>query len=322
MEYRKAGKSGPELSALSMGSWNTYARLPFEASVNLIRHAFDLGINTFDVAYYRDKPHTEVLFGRILDVVGKPRSEYKLIEKVWFFSYPNQKLTDQLDGSLVRLNQKQVDVVITEHPRAGMDVKQLTEDVAELVVSGRALSWGTLNWRPEDLLVAHEHAAKKGVPGPQIAQLKYNVARCGVVDGPGYQQVFADTGMSLHASDVMEGGILAGKLQPERHIGIDTGLIREEIRAIVPRLTEIGAQFNATPAQVALAFAVMNKATASVLFGATRKSQLDDNVKALELASKHGAELRPLLAPLAVAGHENDAPYPHDAPLKGDFITD
>ncbi len=88
----------------------------------------------------------------------------------------------------------------------------------------------------------------------------------------------------------------------------------------MPRLTEIGQQFGATSAQVALAFAAMNPATTSVLFGATRKSQLDDNVKALELAKKHGAELRPLLAPLAVAGHENDAPYQHAAPLTGDFI--
>lgn len=322
MEYRKAGRTGPELSALSMGSWNTYSRLAFEAGVDLVRHAFDLGINTFDTAYYRDKPHTEVLFGRILDVVGKPRSSYKLIEKVWFFTYPDQKLTAQLDASLVRLNQTQVDVIISEHPRPGMDVKKLTEDVAELVVSGRALSWGTLNWTPQDLMVAHEHAAKKGLPGPQLAQLKYNVARCGVVDGPDYQKVFAETGMSLHASDVMEGGILAGKLQPERHIGIDTGNIREDIRAVVPRLTEIAAQFNATPAQVALAFAVMNKATASVLFGATRKRQLDDNVKALDLARNHAAELRTLLAPLAVAGHANDAPYEHSEPLKGDFVTD
>ena len=101
---------------------------------------------------------------------------------------------------------------------------------------------------------------------------------------------------------------------------IDTGKIRDEIRAIVPRLTEIGAMFGATPAQVALAFAVMNPATTSVLFGATRKSQLDDNVKALQLANEHGAELKTLLAPLAVAGHENDAPYQHAAPLTGDFI--
>lgn len=320
MEFRKAGASGPKLSALSMGSWNTYSRLSFEAGVDLVRHAFELGINTFDVAYYRDKPHTEVLFGRILDVVGQPRDAYKIIEKVWFFSYPEQSLSTQLDASLLRLNQSYADVVITEHPRPGMDVRKLTEDVAALVTSGKALSWGTLNWTPQDLLVAHEHAAKHKLPAPQLAQLKYNVARCGVVDGPDYQKVFKDTGMTLHASDVMEGGILAGRLQPERHIGIDTGKIRDEIRAIVPRLTEIGAMFGATPAQVALAFAIMNPATTSVLFGATRKSQLDDNVKALQLAGQHGAELKTLLAPLAVAGHENDAPYQHAAPLTGDFI--
>lgn len=320
MEFRKAGATGPELSALSMGSWNTYSRLSFEAGVDLVQHAFGLGINTFDVAYYRDKPHTEVLFGRILDVIGKPRDAYKIVGKVWFFAYPEQSLTSQLDASLVRLNQEYVDVVITEHPRPGMDVRKLSEDVAAIVTAGRARSWGTLNWTPQDLLVAHEHAARHNLPAPQLAQLKYNVARCGVVDGPDYQRVFRETGMTLHASDVMEGGILAGRLQPERNIGIDTGKIRDEIRAIVPRLTEIGQQFGATSAQVALAFAAMNPATTSVLFGATRKSQLDDNVKALELAKKHGAELRPLLAPLAVAGHENDAPYQHAAPLTGDFI--
>ncbi|WP_134662425.1 MULTISPECIES: aldo/keto reductase [unclassified Amycolatopsis] len=321
MDYRRIGREGPEVSALSLGSWNTYSRMTFEAGVALVRRAFDLGIDFLDVAYYRDKPHTEVLLGRILDVVGKPREDYAIAEKVWYFDYPRQPLAEQLDESLVRLGTEYVDVIITEHPRPGMDVPAIAEELAGLVTSGRARSWGALNWSAADLRTAYDHAEAKGIPTPQLVQLKYSVARRSVVDSAEYQKLFADTGISLHASDTMEGGILAGNLDPGRKIGIDTGGIRERIKELVPRLREIAASFDASPSQLALAFCLAQPATASVLFGSTRIAQIEDNVRAVELAGERGAEIVAALAGLGVSGHENDAPYPHTERTLGEFVT-
>lgn len=322
MQYRRLGVSGPTVSALALGSWYTYGRLSFEAGVALVQRAFELGINTFDISYYRDQPHTEVLFGRILDVVGQPRENYRLVEKLWFSDYPARPLARQLDESLVRLGRGRVEAILSEHPRPGMDVEQLTEEVAGLVASGRAACWGAMNWSIDDIRRGHAHASKLGLPTPQVAELKYNIARATIVDGDRFRALCADLGVTLIASDVMEGGVLAGNLEPSRRIGIDTGGIREEIKAMVPRLREIGQQFAATPAQVAIAFCLANPLVSSVLFGATRIAQLEDNVAAIDLAQKHGPELRRLLAPLASAGHIEEAPYTFDVALTPGYITD
>lgn len=322
MQIRRLGLTGPEVSALALGSWHTYGRLSFEAGVALVRRAFELGINTFDVCYYRDQPHTEVLVGRILDVVGKPRADYRLIEKLWFAGYPEKSLARQLDESLVRLGRDRVEAILSEHPRPGMSVLKLTEEVADLVVSGRAACWGAMNWSIDDIRRGHEHALKLGLPMPQVAELKYNIARSTVVDSDRFRALGKDLGITLIASDVMEGGVLAGNLQPERKIGIDTGSIREQIKAMAPRMREIAAHFDATPAQVAIAFGLANPAVSAVLFGVTRIAQLEQNAAALRLAAEHGPELRRMLAPLAAAGHVEEAPYAFNATLTPEFVSD
>ncbi|WP_223692314.1 aldo/keto reductase [Leifsonia poae] len=322
VQRRTFGPDGPDVSILSIGSWNTYSRLSFEAGVALVQHALELGIDTFDVAYYRDKPHTEVLFGRILEVVGAPRERYRIVEKTWFSSYPERSLAAQLDATLVRLGLNDVDVILSEHPRPGMDVQAIAEEVADLVVSGRARAWGGMDWSPEQLRIAYEHLSGLGLPTPQGVQLKYSIARQAVVEGSEFQTLHRDTGITLMASDTMEGGILAGKLAPERRIGIDTGNIREQIIALVPDLQEVAAGLGCSAAQLALAFCLSNDAVSTVLFGATRPEHLDDGVAALGLRRRLGAEhIRELLLPYAVSGHKNDAPYEHAVDLTADFIA-
>lgn len=322
LERRAFGPQGPDLTVLSIGSWNTYSRLSFEAGVELVRHALDVGIDTFDVAMYRDKPHTEVLFGRIIDVVGVPRDEIRVVGKTWFAGYPAKSLAVQLDESLTRLGMDYVDVVLSEHPRPEMDVAAIAEEVAELVTSGRARAWGGMDWSPAQLRIAYDHLSALGLPTPQGVQLKYSIARQAVVEGSEFLDLNRDTGIVLMASDTMEGGILAGKLDPERKIGIDTGNIREQIKALVPVLEPIAAQLGCSTAQLALAFCLSNATIGTVLFGATRPAHLDDAVAAWALVQREGAErIRELVLPFAVEGHKNDAPYPHSAPLTDDFIA-
>lgn len=322
LERKAFGPQGPDVTVLSIGSWNTYSRLSFEAGVELVRHAFAVGIDTFDVAIYRDKPHTEVLFGRIMDVVGRPRDQYRVVGKTWFAAYPEKSLAQQLDESLVRLGMDYVDVVLSEHPRPEMSVTEIAEEVAELVTSGRARAWGGMDWSPEQLRIAYDHLSAKGLPTPQGVQLKYSIARQAVVEGDEWAKLHTDTGMVLMASDTMEGGILAGKIDPQRKIGIDTGNIREQIKALVPQLQPIADDLDCSTAQLAIAFCLANDSTGTVLFGATRPQHLDDAVGAWQLVQRVGAgKIRELLLPFAVEGHRNDAPYQHAQPLTDDFIA-
>ncbi|WP_285491399.1 aldo/keto reductase [Amycolatopsis taiwanensis] len=318
---RNVGTSGIEVSELSLGSWNTYSRLSFEANVALINHAFQRGINFFDVAYYRDKPHTEVLFGRMLQEADFGREDIVLAEKVWFFDYPQRPLAAQLDATLRRLAVDNVDVIIVEHPRDGMDHRAIAEEAAGLVTSGRARTWGGLNWRPELILDAAKHCREADLPGPELVQLKYSVVRQNIVDGPEYAKVFAETGISVHASDTLEGGMLTGNLNPGRRIGLDIGGIREEIKRRVPAIQEAASSLGVSAAEFCIAFVVSKAEVCSLLFGATRPEQIDSNLRGLELARERGDQVRALAAELGIDEHDIDPPYAHAVSLTDDFVA-
>lgn len=315
------GTSTVEVSKLSLGSWNTYSRLSFEANIELLNHAQARGINFFDIAYYRDKPHTEVLFGRMLQEAAFSRDDVVIAEKVWFFNYPEQSLADQLDASMRRLAVERVDVVIVEHLREGFSLEAVAREAAGLVTSGRARVWGGLNWRPEHVLEAHQFCEREGLPGPQLVQLKYSVVRQNVVDGAQYRAVLDQTGISVQASDSLEGGILAGNLNPERMIGLDIGGIRDQIRARVPQISEIARSFGVTEAEFSLAFAASKAEVASVLFGATKPQQIDAAVAAIELAEARTSEVRAAALPLGIDENDIDPPYQQDRALVDGFVA-
>ncbi len=109
-----------------------------------------------------------------------------------------------------------------------------------------------------------------------------------MAEGAFYGELFRSERLALQASDVFEGGILAGKLAPQRKIGADVGGIRERIVAAYPEVERIAAACGATPTQLGLAFALANPATANVLFGVSRGEQLEDNLGALALLDRVG----------------------------------
>ncbi|MCW4458643.1 aldo/keto reductase [Microbacterium sp. MPKO10] len=320
MNTARLGTSEVEVSRLSLGSWYTYSRLSFEAGTELVRTALDRGITFFDVAYYRNSPHTEMIFSRLIRETGVKRTDYQLAEKLWYFGYPEESLSDQTDRMLRRIDEEYVDTLIIEHPRPGMSVEKLVDEISAVVGSGRARSWGALNWVPEDLLTAYEYASSHGLAGPVLAQLKYSLVRRNVVEEQ-YRQVIEQTGMSIHASDTMEGGILAGILKPERHIGIDVGGIREQIKNMVPKIAEAARKLDITPAQFSLAWCLTNPQVASVLFGATRPERLRENLEAMQIAEDHGDQIRAVSEGLGIDAHALDAPYKHDKALIGDYVA-
>lgn len=320
METSRLGNTDIEVSRLSLGSWYTYSRLSFEAGAALVQEALRLGITLFDVAYYRNSPHTELLFSRLIREAGIDRAQYQLAEKLWYFDYPEESLREQTDRMLKRIDEDFVDVLIIEHPRPGMSVEQLVDEITGVVESGRARCWGALNWVPDDLMRAHEYAARIGKAGPQLAQVKYSIVRRNVVEQQ-YRAVVDATGMSIHASDTMEGGILAGILEPQRHIGIDVGGIREQIKATVPSIVSASEKLGITPAQFSLAWCLTNPQVASVLFGATRPERLRENVEAVGIAQTLGGQIRDASAELGIDAHALDAPYTHDRALIGDYVA-
>lgn len=294
-------RGGAPVPPLALGSWNTWDRMPHDEAVALIRRAVELDAGFFDVAYYNMGPHaenstTDILFGRALRESGVDRSEIALCGKLWLWDWPEQGFRKQIVESLERAGLDRFDTLVVGDYRVAPDLRRLVADVGELIGDGLVGSWGINNWRIEHVIQVLAVAAEEDLAGPVFAQLKYGIARRAMAEGDAYGPLFADGTLTLQASDVFEGGILATGRAPQRKIGADVGGVREQIAAVYPEVARVAAGFGVTPAALGIAFCLSNPATANVLFGASRVEQLEQNHLALALARDHGAEVRAALA--------------------------
>ncbi|WP_410598675.1 aldo/keto reductase [Amycolatopsis sp. lyj-90] len=300
---RRIGRDGPLTGVLSLGSWHTYDRMDFREAVTLVRTAVDSGITLFDVGVYgfpgATPVYTDVLFSAMVRAAGIKREDYLLSAKLWLEGYPEYNLRDQLDNALFRAGVEHADlVVLGDLRREDTDLHRLVLDLNELREAGLIRQWGVNNWSAGTIKALHDFAAAENVPGPAIAQLKYSVARRSIPDGEPFKQVFGELGVTLQSSDIFEGGILLGKNSGARQVGRDPGDIRERIAASAPELAKIATELGTTPAQLCLAFTLTHPANTTTLFGATSTTQLEDNLGAVDLVERVGAEeLRGLVEP-------------------------
>ncbi|GAA3697333.1 aldo/keto reductase [Arthrobacter ginkgonis] len=292
---RRLGPAGPEVPAVSLGSWNTWDRMPFDEAVALIRYAADAGAAYFDVAHYNMGPHaeqatTDLVFGRAVAEAGLRRNDYILCGKLWLWDYPATGFAQQMETSLERIGTGHADHVVVGDYLGELDARRVVDDVNAQIDAGRFESWGVNNWGINELHTALDHAGAHGLVPPSFAQLKYSLARRTMAEGECYGPLFADGTLSLQASDVFEGGILAGKLSPGRKIGADVGGIRGHIVEAFPEVRRIAEELETTPTQLSLAFTLTHPATANVLFGSSSVAQFQENLGALDLLERLGAD--------------------------------
>ena len=306
---RRLGPGGPEVPVFALGSWNIWDRMDAPDRRALIERALNAGVAFFDVAYYNMGPHaeasrTDLLFGEALRDLGLARGDYQLCGKLWLWEYPQTGFSEQMRVSLDRIGAgrggpESFETVVVGDFMGEVNIAQVVRDVQAEIDRGSFASWGVNNWPAEALRTALDTAAREGLTPPSFAQLKYGLVRRSMAEGEFYGRWFADGVLALQASDAFEGGILVGKLAPARKIGADVGGIRERIVAAFPEVARIAQGLGATPAQLGLAFCLANPATANVLFGASRVAQLDDNLGAIALLEREGADrIRELTAEL------------------------
>jgi len=290
---------------LSLGSWHTFDRMNFADSVAMFRHAIDRGITLFDVGVYgaagAAPASTDVIFSAMVRAADVARDEYQLSAKLWIDDWTEGGLPDQLAHALFRNGSEYADIIVLGDVRdPSIELDALMRDVARLLADGMTRAWGVNNWSAAAIAEITAAARALGVQPPSIAQLKYSVARRSIADGEPFAALFAD-GLGLQPSDVLEGGILAGKTATAREIGRDPGMVRERIRRNVPRLLSIAQDLGTTAAALSIAFTLTHTATVSTLVGVSRISQLDDAISALDLlADLGGSQIREAVAPLWV----------------------
>src|SRR5215467_12993558 len=154
---RPLGSSGLHVSALSLGSWRTYERLPAETGIEIIRAACDEGITFFDDARYDDETgsapiptgYSEVVFGNIFRAAGVPRDDVIIANKLWWEFWPEQHAVAALNQSLERMGLEYVDLVYAGPPAERMSVAALVAKGGALISAGTARAWGVLNGRAD-----------------------------------------------------------------------------------------------------------------------------------------------------------------------------
>src|SRR5215831_13133646 len=319
LSSRPLGSSGMHVSALSLGSWRTFERLPAETGTAILRAAHDEGINFFDDARYNDETgqapiptgYSEVLFGELFRGAGVPRDEAVVANKLWWEFWPEQSAAAELDASLRRMRFGHVDLIYANPPPAGLAVADLVSAVGALVASGKARAWGMVNW-PADLCGrAVAAAASLGIAPPCVVQLPYSLVQRTWVEDAAMARALTAAGAGVIASFCLAGGVLTGKYRSDPAAGRAAGMLGEPryapAVAAAGELAALADALQTTAAALALAFPLTSPAVTSVLFGATSTQQLRANCAAIELSERLGPEdiarLRRVGLPAGTAPH-------------------
>jgi aryl-alcohol dehydrogenase-like predicted oxidoreductase len=296
----RLGRSELHVSRLALGSWRTYERMSPDRGLAVMRAAREAGVTFLDDARYNDETGTapipsgysEVVFGELFRASGWRRDDVVVSNKLWWEFWPQQTPAQELAGSLGRMGLHHIDLIYSEVPPADVPLEDVVAMVAGLIAAGHARAWGTLNWPPAVLEAACSIAANAGVPGPCATQLPYSLVTRGVVEDPSMAAV-ADRDVAVVASYALAGGVLTGKYARDPAAGRAAGQLEQPRyaagvaagRELAAFATELGRD----PAQLAMAFALLNPLVTTLLFGATGPEQVTNNVAAVAVA----AELTP-----------------------------
>jgi aryl-alcohol dehydrogenase-like predicted oxidoreductase len=270
----------------------TFEYLPKETGASVLATARASGIDFFDDARYDDHTgvapmrtgYSEVVFGEIFRTAGLTREEVVVANKLWWEFWPRESAADEVDGSLGRMGFDHLDLVYANPPPEGLGLSELVGSVGELVSSGKARSWGIVNWPARLIADAVEVAARLGAPPPCAAQLPYSLVQRSPVEDEDMVEVLRGSRIPVIASAVLAGGALTGKYASKEATGRVANRLEEPRvrRALGPgeRLRALAERIGAKPAALAIAYTLSNPDVASVLFGATSPAQVLDNVSA------------------------------------------
>jgi aryl-alcohol dehydrogenase-like predicted oxidoreductase len=298
MEFRKLGHSGIDVSAFSLGSWLTYEYMAGQDALAVINRGLEAGINFFDDARYDDKRGTapmktgysEVLFGRLIRQTGRRRASLVIANKLWYEFYPDQSPEQELAGSLARLQLDYIDLLYCNPPPASIPMAEVVQQMDDLIKTGKIRVWGVVNWTIDKIEEAYQVATTAGLSRPCAAQLRYSLLATSPVEDEYSRKIFHTAGIGVVASYSLYGGLLTGKYNQtggasEGRFGADAvASLRERgLLAEVDRIVGIAQELGCTPAQLALAYCLKNDQVSSILFGATKVAQVEDNLHALAI---------------------------------------
>ncbi|MDP4088851.1 MAG: L-glyceraldehyde 3-phosphate reductase [Bacillota bacterium] len=300
MKYKRCGKSGLKLPAVSLGFWHNFGGgSAFDNMNEMVKTAFDAGITHFDLANNYGPPagSAEENFGRILrDDFRDYRDELIISTKAGYYMWPGpygdwgsrKYLISSLDQSLKRMKLDYVDIFYHHRPDPETPLEETMGALHDIVKQGKALYVGISNYSAEDTKRAAEILKSMGTP-LTIHQPRYSMLDRWIEKG--LQEVLQEEGMGSIAFSPLAQGLLTTKYlggipQDSRAGGGSVFLrsesITEDLLSKVRSLNKVAEERGQTLAQMALSWVLRGGRVTSVLIGASRPSQISENVKIIE----------------------------------------
>lgn len=308
MEYRIMGKTGLQLSALSYGSWVTFAKqIDDSVSDRLMGIAYDNGVNFFDNAEVYSKGESEKMMGRVLKSKNWERSSYVVSSKVFFgwhggdTNKPNQKglsrkhIVEACHEALERLQVEYLDLYYCHRPDKQTPIEEVVWTMNHLIQQGKILYWGTSEWSAAEIMEAHMVARDLRLIGPAMEQPQYNLFERQKMEVD-YYTIFKNIGMGTTIWSPLASGLLTGKyndgipegsrLALEGFEWLKDRTLSEERLKNVKELGKVAADLDTSLATLSIAWCIRNPNVTTAILGATKESQLTENLKALDVLPK------------------------------------
>ncbi len=318
MQYRRCGSSGIRLPFLSLGLWHNFGvKVPYENAREMVLGSFDMGITHFDLANNYGPPpgSAEETFGRILKKeLGAYRDELFISSKAGYYMWPGpygdlgskKYIVSSCDQSLKRLGLDYVDLFYHHRPDPNTPLEETMDALATLVHQGKALYVGLSNYNGQDTLKASRILKEMGIHC-LIHQPHYSMLHR-VWETEGLFEVLRSEGIGCIAFSPLAQGLLTDRYFagiPADSRAITSGVflkpetITEEKVQKAKKLDEIARRRGQKLSQMALAWALRDTVMTSLIIGASRLSQIQENLQAMENAAFTCEELAEIDSVLA-----------------------
>lgn len=301
MEYRRLGKSGLKVSALSFGSWITFAnQIENGVADRLMDIAYDAGVNFFDNAEVYAAGRSEEVMGEILAKKGWSRDTYTVSSKVYFGAggkLPTQRglhrkhVIEACEAALKRLRTDYLDLYFCHRPDKETPIEETVWTMHNLIQQGKILYWGTSEWSAQEIMEAHTVAQHYHLIGPTMEQPQYNMLVRRKVEVE-FAQLYKTVGLGTTIWSPLASGILTGKYSQD-NIG-DRRLQRDELSWLaesmltednihkVEQLRTVANELEMSLPVLGVSWCLKNEDVSTVILGASRTEQLVENLRAVD----------------------------------------
>jgi voltage-dependent potassium channel beta subunit len=316
MNYRRLGNCGLKLSELSFGSWVTFNKqVDFDLATRMFGTCLDAGVNFFDNAEGYEAGQSELVMGAALKALDRPRDSYCVSSKVFFGAHgdplPTQRglsrkhVTEACHQALKRLQVDYLDLYFCHRPDPETPIDETVWAMHNLVTQGKVLYWGTSEWSAGEITQAYEFAVNNHLTPPSMEQPQYNLLERHRFEVE-YASLFEQYGLGATTWSPLASGALSGKYLNgvpegsratlegyewlrERMVDSDRG---KERMARVARLLPVAEALGTSLSQLSIAWCLLNPNVSTVILGASRLEQLEENLKAAEVVPELTAEVQ------------------------------